>query len=195
MHSPRGAQRCGSPSRPVRRCPRRQDFAAHSWPERRLDDWLDHISGNTVYVGGGFLRFRSRGLPSPYDGVVDRDKILWPMVAQTSTRRLAQPCGAEVPLAVRTPAKRLDQRRCSTDVVAPNSACHAGGRGFESRRSRIYLQGFRASYLRFRIPRISRARLRGAEVVRVPHAVRLRRREDQPQRVGPSREKLLTQRS
>jgi hypothetical protein len=35
----------------------------------------------------------------------------------------------------------------------------------------------------------------GAEVVRVPHAVRLRRREDQPQRVGPSREELLTQRS
>jgi hypothetical protein len=34
-------------------------------------------------------------------------------------------------------------------------ACHAGGRGFESRRSRLYLQGFaRADDMpRFRIPR------------------------------------------
>jgi hypothetical protein len=23
-------------------CPQRQDFVAHSWPKRRLDDWLNH---------------------------------------------------------------------------------------------------------------------------------------------------------
>jgi hypothetical protein len=23
------------------RCPRRQEFVAHSWPKRRLDDWVN----------------------------------------------------------------------------------------------------------------------------------------------------------
>jgi class 3 adenylate cyclase/tetratricopeptide (TPR) repeat protein len=60
-----------------------------------------------------------------------------PLVAQTSVRRLAQPCGAE-PTAERTvPANVHIQRRSSSDVVVPDSACHAGGRGFEFRRSRF----------------------------------------------------------
>jgi hypothetical protein len=29
-------------SAPAWRCPRRQDFVAHSWPKRRSDDWLNH---------------------------------------------------------------------------------------------------------------------------------------------------------
>ena len=40
-------------------------------------------------------------------------------------------------VAVKTPANEPVQRRPSRGVVVPESACHAGGRGFESRRSRL----------------------------------------------------------
>jgi hypothetical protein len=59
-----------------------------------------------------------------------------PVVAQTSIERLAQPCGAEDTRERKVPANEPVQRRSSSGVVVPNSACHAGGRGFESRRSR-----------------------------------------------------------
>src|SRR5437764_11352671 len=59
-----------------------------------------------------------------------------PLVAQTSIRRLAQPCGAEAASEPKVPANEDVQRRWAPGVVVPDSACHAGGRGFESRRSR-----------------------------------------------------------
>ena len=43
----------------------------------------------------------------------------------------------------KTPVNEPVQRRSSPAVAVPDSACHAGGRGFESRRSRLYLQGSR----------------------------------------------------
>jgi hypothetical protein len=60
-----------------------------------------------------------------------------PLVAQTSVRRLAQPCGAEPTVERKAPANERVQGRSSPGVVVPDSACHAGGRGFESRRSRL----------------------------------------------------------
>jgi hypothetical protein len=60
-----------------------------------------------------------------------------PLVAQTWTGRLAQPCEAASPLALKVPANEAVPRRSSLHVVVPDSACHAGGRGFESRRSRL----------------------------------------------------------
>src|SRR5262245_30030377 len=59
-----------------------------------------------------------------------------PLVAQTSIGRLAQPCEAESPSGRKVPANEAVQRNSSANVAAPDSACHAGGRGFESRRSR-----------------------------------------------------------
>jgi len=59
-----------------------------------------------------------------------------PLVAQTSIGRLAQPCGAKDTRERKIPANEPVQRCSSPGVVVPNSACHAGGRGFESRRSR-----------------------------------------------------------
>ena len=42
-------------------------------------------------------------------------------------------------------ANRANMGRSSPIVVTGEVTCHAGGRGFESRRSRPYLQGFRTS--------------------------------------------------
>jgi hypothetical protein len=59
-----------------------------------------------------------------------------PLVAQTSTGRTAQPCVVGSPSGRKVPASKAVQRRSSPSVAVPDSACHAGGRGFESRRSR-----------------------------------------------------------
>jgi hypothetical protein len=53
-----------------------------------------------------------------------------PLVAQTSVGRLAQPCGAGLTPELKSPANVAVQRRSSPGVVAPDSGCHAGGRGF-----------------------------------------------------------------
>ena len=71
-----------------------------------------------------------------------------PLVAQTSIGRLAQPSGAGLTRESTSPANEAVRRGSSLGVVLPDSACHAGGRGFESRRSRLYLQGF----LRLSVP-------------------------------------------
>src|ERR687888_2494129 len=59
-----------------------------------------------------------------------------PLVAQTSMRRLAQPRREGVTVGGKVPANTTVLRSSSSAVVVPDSACHAGGRGFESRRSR-----------------------------------------------------------
>jgi hypothetical protein len=54
------------------RCPRRQDFVAHSWPKRRLDDWLTCVRGRSK------RRKMARNPPgSPFQavfGLVDNDR-------------------------------------------------------------------------------------------------------------------------
>src|SRR5947199_6596542 len=59
-----------------------------------------------------------------------------PLVARTSLGRLAQPCGEGATTYSKVPANGCIPNNSSPGVVVPNSACHAGGRGFESRRSR-----------------------------------------------------------
>jgi hypothetical protein len=66
-----------------------------------------------------------------------RTRFRGPLVAQTSIRRLAQPRAAEATSGQKVPANDVVQRRSLSRVVVPDSACHAGGRGFESRRSRL----------------------------------------------------------
>jgi hypothetical protein len=85
-------------------------------------------------------RFSRRGhdLNVPPGGVAlsTRARFRGPLVAQTSIGRLAQPCEAGSPPGQKVPANEAVPRRSSLHVVVPDSACHAGGRGFESRRSR-----------------------------------------------------------
>ena len=50
--------------------------------------------------------------------------------------RLAQPCGARLDSESKSAANEAVQRSLWSSVVVPDSACHAGGRGFESRHSR-----------------------------------------------------------
>jgi hypothetical protein len=73
---------------------------------------------------------------SPAAALSMKTRSRGPLVAQTSVGRLAQPCGAGLTPELKGPANVAVQRRSSPGVVAPDAACHAGGRGFESRRSR-----------------------------------------------------------
>jgi hypothetical protein len=68
--------------------------------------------------------------------VVFQDKISWPNRALTSVGRLAHPCGRGRETRRKVPANEAVLRRSSLGVAVPYSASHAGGRGFESRRSR-----------------------------------------------------------
>ena len=49
---------------------------------------------------------------------------------------MAQPCGAKATPRREVPANHIVRRSSSPSVAVPDSACHAGGRGFESCRSR-----------------------------------------------------------
>ncbi len=57
-------------------------------------------------------------------------------MAHSSIRGLAQNMRSEIPASEKWPANEAVQSNSSPRVVALDSACHAGGRGFESRRSR-----------------------------------------------------------
>ena len=88
---------------------------------------------------GGSRRFRrchGTLLKCPRAPLSRKTRSRGPLVAQTSVRRLAQPCGADLPREPQTPANEAMLRSSSSGVVVPDSACHAGGRGFESRRYR-----------------------------------------------------------
>jgi hypothetical protein len=58
-------------------------------------------------------------------------------VAHSSIGRLAQPCGTGLTPEPKSPANKAVWRSSSPSVAVPDSACHGGGRGFESRRSRL----------------------------------------------------------
>jgi hypothetical protein len=60
-----------------------------------------------------------------------------PLVARTPAGGSTQPCGTSSPEAPKGPANELGQSRLLPGVPVSESACHAGGRGFESRRSRL----------------------------------------------------------
>ena len=80
-----------------------------------------------------------------------------PLVAQTSIERLAQPCGRGRDVRARVPANEHVQRRSSPYAVAPDSACHAGGRGFDQASVRMSCQ--RARILRVSADQHRRDRL------------------------------------
>ncbi len=82
----------------------------------------------------------TRGLdvnvPPGSSALSTRARFRGPLVAQTSIGRLAQPYEARSRSEPKAPANGAVPRRSSLHVVVPDSACHAGGRRFESRRSR-----------------------------------------------------------
>src|SRR5215216_320038 len=55
----------------------------------------------------------------------------------TALNRLTEPCGPPAPEAAQAVELSAIRRRSSPTVVPVGAACHAGGRGFESRRSRL----------------------------------------------------------
>jgi hypothetical protein len=95
-------------------------------------------SARTAVRLGSWLSVRRQRRPSPprRGALSTKARFRGPLVAQTSIERLAQPCGAGLTPRSKGPANEAVQRSSSPSVVVPDSACHAGGRGFESRRSR-----------------------------------------------------------
>jgi hypothetical protein len=65
-----------------------------------------------------------------------RRQISWPTRGPNIDQTIGSTMPSGATLTAKGPANGLVQRRSSTDIVVPDSACHAGGRGFESRRSR-----------------------------------------------------------
>jgi hypothetical protein len=69
--------------------------------------------------------------------VVDPDKISWPIRGPNVGQTIGSTMREQIePRGPKRPANEYVHRRSSPRVVVPDSACHAGGRGFESRRSR-----------------------------------------------------------
>jgi hypothetical protein len=67
-----------------------------------------------------------------YDG-----KISWPTRGPNVDWTIGSTMRHRAGWYGKRPAKDVVQRSTSPSVVVPDSACHAGGRGFESRRSRL----------------------------------------------------------
>jgi len=101
------------------------------------------VAASVKWSGGGRLESplrEARGvadIPRPGAPLSTKARFRGPLVAQTPIGRLAQPCGTGLTDESKSPANVPVQRSSSPSVVVPDSACHAGGRGFESRRSRL----------------------------------------------------------
>jgi hypothetical protein len=64
------------------------------------------------------------------------DNISWPTRGPNVRRTIGSTTRSRVVLGTKAPANDAVPRRSAPSAVASDSACHAGGRGFESRRSR-----------------------------------------------------------
>jgi hypothetical protein len=64
------------------------------------------------------------------------DNISWPTRGPSVRRTIGSTTRSRVVLGTKAPANDAVPRRSAPSAVASDSACHAGGRGFESRRSR-----------------------------------------------------------
>jgi len=120
-------RRCSVPSRGRRRL---RCFASAKNAER------PQPFGPPITSPGLLLRRREAILPRAMV-LSAMAKFRGPLVAQTSIRRLAQPCGTGLTPEPKSPVNKAVWRSSSPSVAVPDSACHAGGRGFESRRSRL----------------------------------------------------------
>jgi hypothetical protein len=68
--------------------------------------------------------------------VVFEDKMPWPTRGPNVGGTIGPTRGTESAAGQKVPANEAVERSSSPRVVVPDSACHAGGRGFASRRSR-----------------------------------------------------------
>jgi hypothetical protein len=99
-----------------------------------------------------------------------------PLVAQTSVRSLAQPCGAKPAAGRKAPANEHVQRRSVPGVVVPDSACHAGGR--------VRVPSLPLKYLQLAIF----CRGSTAGLSRIPHRSRTRTSRESPLGADRSRQ-------
>jgi Bacterial regulatory proteins, luxR family len=99
-----------------------QEIAATRNRSSRASSILKHRAVRATLIHPPSLSFKTR--------------FRGPIVAQTSVGRLAHPCGRGRETRRKVPAHEAVLRRSSLGVAVPYSASHAGGRGFESRRSR-----------------------------------------------------------
>ena len=75
--------------------------------------------------------------PSHRRYVVHEDKFPWPTRGPNVVLTIGSTMRRDVAWGRKAPANEPAQRSPLPGVVGPASACHAGGRGFESRRSRL----------------------------------------------------------
>ncbi len=72
-----------------------------------------------------------------WGAVVREDKIPWPTRGPNVSQTIGSTMRSGANRRTKGPANEQVRRRSSSGVAMPDSACHAGGRGFESRRSRL----------------------------------------------------------
>jgi hypothetical protein len=77
------------------------------------------------------------GWPSPRPRESKWSRVPWPPRGPNARERTYATMRNRLSQGAKRPANDIDGGGSSLDVVAPEAACHAGGRGFESRRSRI----------------------------------------------------------
>jgi hypothetical protein len=130
--------------------PLEQAAAAHAAVEER------HTLGKTLFSSSAPVELAARSILRPGHrllvqlgahgagdvsrlrrGVVSEGRISWPTRGPNVGWTIGSTMRSGVRRGMKEPANEGVQRRSSSDVVVPDSACHAGGRGFESRRSRL----------------------------------------------------------